>query len=177
MVRGRTDTRDRILAGVRIEPLSESVAKLAGEALGAVKGATPIDAMVMASAAQRGDLVYTADVADLTGLRLFSGRSRARNWLSLGCARGDRAVSRLASDREGLVLVGTKIRGRSEYAPDLLPIGLRHVNAVARCRLFCRTREQRASARQDDFAEPALQDFGALAVGEAPVSAQHFGMR
>jgi predicted nucleic acid-binding protein len=61
---GRTDTRDRILAGVRVEPLSESVAKLAGEALATVKGATPIDAIVMASAAQRGDVVYTTDVSD-----------------------------------------------------------------------------------------------------------------
>jgi len=67
----RTDTRDRILASVRVEPLSESVAKLAGEALAAVKGATPIDAIVMASAAQRGDIVYTTDVSDLAKLASY----------------------------------------------------------------------------------------------------------
>lgn len=79
--RGRTDARDRILAGVRIEPLSESVAKLAGEALGAVKGATAIDAIVMASAAQRGDLVYTTDVSALTRL---AGYFRAVRVLGIG---------------------------------------------------------------------------------------------
>lgn len=79
--RGRTDTRDRILAAVRIEPLSESVAKLAGEALGAVKGATALDAIVMASAAQRGDLVYTTDVSDLTRL---AGYFRAVRVLGIG---------------------------------------------------------------------------------------------
>lgn len=66
--RSRNDVRERILAAVRIEPLSESLARVAGEALAAVSGATAIDAMVMASAAQRGDVVYTADVADLTKL-------------------------------------------------------------------------------------------------------------
>lgn len=63
--RGRSDIRERILAAVRVEPLSDQLAKLAGEAIAAVKGATPIDAIVMASAAQRGDVVYTADVSDL----------------------------------------------------------------------------------------------------------------
>jgi predicted nucleic acid-binding protein len=48
--RSRSDIRERILAGVRVEPLSESIAKVAGEALAAIKGATPIDAIVMASA-------------------------------------------------------------------------------------------------------------------------------
>jgi len=66
--RGRSDIRERILAAVRVEPLSESLARVAGEALAAVKGATAIDAIVMASAAQRGDVVYTADVTDLTKL-------------------------------------------------------------------------------------------------------------
>jgi len=69
--RGRSDTRERILAAVRIEPLSEDLAKVAGEALAAVKGATPIDAIVMASAAQRGDLVYTTDVSDLAKLAAY----------------------------------------------------------------------------------------------------------
>lgn len=68
--RGRTDLRERILAALRIEPLSQEVARLAGEALAAVRGATPIDAVVMASAAGRGDVVYTSDVDDLTKLQL-----------------------------------------------------------------------------------------------------------
>ena len=66
--RGRSDVRDAILAAVRVEPLSAAVAKLAGEALASVRGSTPIDAIVMASAAQRGDVVYTSDVDDLVKL-------------------------------------------------------------------------------------------------------------
>jgi predicted nucleic acid-binding protein len=69
--RSRNDLRERILAGVRVEPLSEGIAKVAGEALAAVKGATPIDAIVMASAAQRGDVVYTADISDLAKLARY----------------------------------------------------------------------------------------------------------
>jgi hypothetical protein len=34
-------------------------------------GATPVDAIVMASAAQRGDAVYTNDISDLERLRAF----------------------------------------------------------------------------------------------------------
>ncbi|MFO0758051.1 MAG: PIN domain-containing protein [Byssovorax sp.] len=69
--RGRTDARETILGGVRVEPLDDALAKLAGEALAAVAEATAIDAIVMASAARRGDLVYTADVGDLTKLQAF----------------------------------------------------------------------------------------------------------
>jgi predicted nucleic acid-binding protein len=69
--RGRTDLRDAILECVDIEPLSESLAKLAGESLAVVRGATLIDAIVMASAASRGDVVYTSDVADLEQLRRY----------------------------------------------------------------------------------------------------------
>ena len=67
--RGRTDLRERILAAVRVEPLSPELALLAGEAMAAVRGATPFDAMVMASAAVRGDVVYTSDVDDLLSLQ------------------------------------------------------------------------------------------------------------
>ena len=67
--RGRTDLREDILASVRVEPLTETVARLAGEALSQVKGSTAIDAIVMASAALRGDVVYTSDVDDLDRLR------------------------------------------------------------------------------------------------------------
>lgn len=67
--RGRTDVRERILGGVRVEPLHTALARSAGEALAAVKSATAIDAVVMASAALRGDVVYTSDTADLEKLR------------------------------------------------------------------------------------------------------------
>jgi predicted nucleic acid-binding protein len=79
--RSRSDIRERILAGVRVEPLSESIAKVAGIALAAINGATPIDAIVMASAAQRGDVVYTADVSDLARL---AGYFRAVRVLGIG---------------------------------------------------------------------------------------------
>jgi len=69
--RGRTDAREMILRGVRIEPLDGDLAKLAGDALAAVAKATTIDAIVMASAARRGDIVYTSDVADLSRLQGF----------------------------------------------------------------------------------------------------------
>lgn len=58
-----------ILARVTVEPVGEQLAKLAGEALSSVPGATAVDAIVMASAAQRGDAVFTSDVADLERLR------------------------------------------------------------------------------------------------------------
>lgn len=67
--RGRTDLRDRILESVDVEPLSAELAKRAGEALASVEGATLVDAIVMASAALRGDAVYTSDVEDLENLR------------------------------------------------------------------------------------------------------------
>jgi hypothetical protein len=67
--RGRTDVRAKILAGVRIEPLHVALAHAAGEALGAVKSASVVDAVVMASAALRGDVVYSSDVGDLERLR------------------------------------------------------------------------------------------------------------
>ena len=79
--RSRNDIRERILGGVRVEPLSESLAKIAGEALAAIKSATPIDAIVMASAAQRGDVVYTTDVSDLAKL---AGYFRAVRVLGIG---------------------------------------------------------------------------------------------
>lgn len=69
--RGRTDVRERILGGVRVEPLHLALAQAAGEALAAVKSASAVDAVVMASAASRGDIVYTSDVADLENLRKY----------------------------------------------------------------------------------------------------------
>ena len=75
--RGRTDWREKILASVRVEPLTLGMVKLAGEALATVSGMRVrrgpgiVDAIVMASAASRGDLVYTGDVDDLERLQSF----------------------------------------------------------------------------------------------------------
>lgn len=66
--RGRTDRREAILAAVLVEPMTEALARVTGEALAAVPSATTIDAIVMASAASRGDVVLTSDVDDLTRL-------------------------------------------------------------------------------------------------------------
>ena len=67
--RGRTDVRMRILGGLYVEPLDEALACAAGEAMRDVDGATIVDAIVMASAARRGGVVYTSDVEDLERLR------------------------------------------------------------------------------------------------------------
>ena len=67
--RGQRGPAARILDAVAIEVLPASLAKLAGEALAMVSGATLVDAIVVASAAQRGDLVVTSDVDDLARIR------------------------------------------------------------------------------------------------------------
>lgn len=67
--RGGNRRRQDILAAIDIEPTTEHLARLAGEAIAALPGATVVDAIVMASAAQRGGLVYTSDVVDLDRLR------------------------------------------------------------------------------------------------------------
>ena len=78
--RGRTDWRERILSSVQVEPLTLAMVKLAGEALASVpsppatrRGQGPgfVDALVMASAASRGDVVYTGDFEDLERLAPF----------------------------------------------------------------------------------------------------------
>lgn len=61
--------RATILRAVRVEPVTHPLARLAGVALGLVRGATAIDAIVIASAALRSDTVYTSDVEDLLALR------------------------------------------------------------------------------------------------------------
>jgi predicted nucleic acid-binding protein len=72
--RGHSDLRERILESVDVEPLTLILAKIAGEALAAVPGSTLVDAIVVASAASRGDIVYTSDVDDLEKLRrIFPG--------------------------------------------------------------------------------------------------------
>jgi predicted nucleic acid-binding protein len=67
---GRRSARLAILlAACVVEPLFEDLARIAGEAIGAVKGASAVDAIVMSSAARRGDLVLTSDFDDLDRLR------------------------------------------------------------------------------------------------------------
>jgi predicted nucleic acid-binding protein len=61
--------RTAILRAVRVEALGMHLARLAGIAVGLVPGAGTLDAIVMASAASRGDTVYTSDLDDLTRLR------------------------------------------------------------------------------------------------------------
>ena len=65
----REKARLVVLRSVRLEPLVEHVARLAGAALGLVPGAGAIDAIVMASASLRGDTVYTSDPDDMMALQ------------------------------------------------------------------------------------------------------------
>lgn len=67
--RGRTDVREEILLAAEIEPLTIPIAMAAGQAQAKVKGATPIDAAVMATAALREGIVLTRDVGDFDRLR------------------------------------------------------------------------------------------------------------
>ena len=70
--RGRTDLAEDILAAVDVEPVDEALAKAAGEALAVIHPtAAAVDAVVMASAARRGDVVYTSDFDDLTRLQTY----------------------------------------------------------------------------------------------------------
>jgi hypothetical protein len=68
--RGRNDSREEILDAVVVEDMQPMLCRAAGEALGAVRGASLADAVVMASAALRGGgVVYTGDVDDLRRLQ------------------------------------------------------------------------------------------------------------
>ncbi len=68
--RGRSDIREEILAAVIVEGMPPLLCRAAGEALGAVRGASLADAVVMASAALRGGgVVYTGDLVDLGRLQ------------------------------------------------------------------------------------------------------------
>ena len=71
--RGPTDVRETILRSVDVEVPTVELAKLAGLALAQLraKPTLTIDAIVMASAALRGDIVYTTDVVDLDRLSSF----------------------------------------------------------------------------------------------------------
>jgi len=57
-----------LLLGCSIEPLNEALSRVAGLAVAAIPGAGHIDAVVMASAALRGDVVYTGDMTDMQAL-------------------------------------------------------------------------------------------------------------
>ena len=67
--RGRTDVREKILAAVLVEHTDDVLVRLTGEALAILPRASCIDAMVMATAARRGGIVFTSDVDDLTRLQ------------------------------------------------------------------------------------------------------------
>jgi predicted nucleic acid-binding protein len=67
--RGRSALRDLIRRMITVEIMNEALAVLAGEALAIVKDASAVDAIVMASAARRGDCVYTSDFGDLQRLQ------------------------------------------------------------------------------------------------------------
>jgi predicted nucleic acid-binding protein len=69
--RGKTDRREQVWRGLLIEPASDQTLKLAGLALGRVRGATAIDAIVAAFAAERTGIVYTSDVSDFEALHGF----------------------------------------------------------------------------------------------------------
>lgn len=58
----------RLLLACRVEPLTEDLARSAGEAVGRIKRASVVDAVVMASAARRSDRVLTSDREDLERL-------------------------------------------------------------------------------------------------------------
>jgi predicted nucleic acid-binding protein len=68
--RGRNDAREEILDAVIVEEMPPLLCRTAGEALGAVKGTSLADAVVMASAALRGGgVVYTGDENDVRRLQ------------------------------------------------------------------------------------------------------------
>jgi predicted nucleic acid-binding protein len=65
---GRTDRREALLRSVDIEAPSLSLARRAGEAIAAQHSGLA-DTIVMASAARRGDVVFTSDYEDLAILQ------------------------------------------------------------------------------------------------------------
>lgn len=64
-----TPHQARLLEGMVIEPTTERIAKQAGLAI-AKLGSTSVDAIVMTSAALRGDVVWTSDLEDLQRLQV-----------------------------------------------------------------------------------------------------------
>src|SRR5258708_5636690 len=86
--RGRTDRREAVWRGLLVEPASDETMKLAGVALGKVRGATTVDAIVAAFAVQRTGIVYTGDVDDFRVLRLLSSASGFRDLIVTRCGSG-----------------------------------------------------------------------------------------
>lgn len=72
--RGRSDWREKILAAMIVEPLRLATVKAAGETLAQVRPrrgrdeVSLVDAIVMATAAGNGGIVYTSDFDDLVHL-------------------------------------------------------------------------------------------------------------
>jgi predicted nucleic acid-binding protein len=69
--RGRTDRREAVWRGLLVEPTANETMRLAGLALGKVRGATTIDAIVAAFAVQRTGILYTGAVDDFRALGAF----------------------------------------------------------------------------------------------------------
>jgi predicted nucleic acid-binding protein len=69
--RGTSRRRKAILDAVDVEATSDRIARVAGEAMAVLPGTTTVDAIVMASAAQHGGIVYTSDLHDLERLREY----------------------------------------------------------------------------------------------------------
>jgi predicted nucleic acid-binding protein len=67
--RKRSDRRDKIFEALEVVQTDDALMKTAGEALAAVPGATTIDAIVMATAARKGGVIYTSNIEDLERLR------------------------------------------------------------------------------------------------------------
>ena len=65
---GNEGPTSSVLASVTVEPLDERLAKRACELLGQARAASAVDAVVVASAEQRGDVIYTGDLDDLRAL-------------------------------------------------------------------------------------------------------------
>jgi hypothetical protein len=73
----------QILKAFEVAPMTERIARSAGEAIAAVPGATVVDAIVMASAAARGGVVYTSDFDDWAAGRRACARlsqPASRGW-------------------------------------------------------------------------------------------------
>lgn len=72
----RTPRQARLAQVVKacwVEPLEESLARSAGELCGTAKTSDVVDAVVIASAARRGDSVLTSDPKDLRRLVAVTG--------------------------------------------------------------------------------------------------------
>ena len=68
--RDRRSVAARWLSGLDVEAVDEALARVAGEVLGELRLGREhtIDAIVMASAARRGDILYTSDFDDMARL-------------------------------------------------------------------------------------------------------------